>query len=72
MSVKHYNERRKLYRKTQGPVSNPGQPSPVNRKARRAYHNAPTVVGLKPFDATEFYHQQMNEMLDDPNPPESL
>ena len=35
MSVRAYNERRKQYRKTQGAVSNPGQPSPTNREARR-------------------------------------
>lgn len=35
MSVRAYNERRKLYRKTQGPVGIPGKPSTTNRKARR-------------------------------------
>lgn len=35
MSVRAYNERRKQYRKTQGTVSNPGQPSLTNRAARR-------------------------------------
>lgn len=35
MSVRAYHLRRKAYRQTAKPVSNPGQPSPVNRKARR-------------------------------------
>lgn len=64
-----WKERRKAYRKAQGPVSNPGQPSSVNRKARRKplWKLALEAQELrdKAFDATEFYHQAMKEPSDE-------
>jgi hypothetical protein len=40
MTPRSWTERRKAFRERSGPVSNPGQPSPVNRPTRRAAYFA--------------------------------
>lgn len=83
MSVRAYNERRKAYRQKANQVSNPGQPSPTNRKARRAAKRRKTVgtIGHRPpvgallaamaMLAVEAGAdaERLAPLMDDPDPP---